>query len=149
MPVSAPITRAEHRVLRAAVLEFKEAQPRGRAPVSLRAGVPGRASAVHVVTPGQVLDQSLRTDISAALLQRTASYGARRWAWLTRTGTVASLHDADAAWSSAWYAACAEAGVHVPFVVVTRSGWRDPRSGVIREWQRLRRRSDAAIQSQV
>lgn len=149
MALCAPITRFEHRALRAAVLEFKEAQPRGRAPVSLRVGVPGHASAAHVVSPGQALDQALRTDISAALLQRTARFGPHRWAWLTRTGAVGALHDADAAWSSAWYAACAEAGVHVPFVVVTRSGWRDPRTGVVREWSRLRRRSATVAQSQV
>ena len=54
---------------------------------------------------------------------------------------LASLHDADVAWSAAWYAACAESGVDVPFVIVTRTGWRDPRSDVRREWSRLRRRS--------
>ncbi len=149
MPLFAPITRLEHRALRAAVLEFKEAHPRGRAPVSLWVGFPGGDSVGHVVAPGQDLDQALRTDISAALLQRTQRYGPQRWAWLTRTGTVSALHDADAAWSCAWYAACAEARVDVPFVVVTRSGWRDPRTGVIREWRRLRRHGGAAGQSQV
>ena len=43
MPVSAPITRTEHSVFRAAVIEFKETTPRGRAPVSLHVGVPGRS----------------------------------------------------------------------------------------------------------
>lgn len=140
MPLSAPITRTEHAVFRAAVIEFKEAMPRGRAPVSLQIGAPGRVVARHVVERGQVLDQALRTDIAAALLQRTAAAAGHRWAWLTRTGPLA-LHDADVAWSAAWYAACAEAGVDVPFVVVTRTGWRDPRSDVRREWSRLRRRS--------
>ncbi len=154
MPVSAPITRTEHAVLRAAVLEFKEATPRGRVPVSLHVGVPGRASARHLVERGQSLDQSLRTDIAAALLQRTSAAGdqrwAQRWAWLTRSGSLA-LHDADVAWAAAWYAACAEREVDVPFVVVTRTGWTDPRTGVLREWSRLRRRSGvpAATQSQV
>jgi hypothetical protein len=139
MPLSAPITRTEHAVLRAAVIDFKEATPRGRAPVSLHVGVPGRAAG-HLVERGQVLDQALRTDIAAALIQRTGAAEGRRWAWLTRSGAL-ELHDADAAWSAAWYAACAESGVDVPFVVVTRTGWRDPRSGVRREWSRLRRRS--------
>lgn len=147
MPLSAPITRTEHSALRAAVIDFKEATPRGRAPVSLHVGVPGRAVARHVVERGQPLDQALRTDISAALLQRTAAAHGHRWAWLTRTGSLA-LHDADVAWSAAWYAACAEAGVDVPFVVVTRTGWRDPRSGVLREWSRLRRRSGAPARVQ-
>ena len=147
MPLSAPITRTEHTVLRAAVIDLKEATPRGRAPVSLLVGVPGRAVVGHVVERGQLLDQALRTDISAALIQRTAATHERRWAWLTRGGTLA-LHDDDVAWSAAWYAACAEADVDVPFVVVTRKGWRDPRSEVLREWSRLRRRS-GGDQSQV
>ena len=63
MPLSAPITRTEHSALRAAVIDFKEATPRGRAPVSLQVGVPGRAVARHVVERGQPLDQALRTDI--------------------------------------------------------------------------------------
>lgn len=145
MPLSAPITRTEHSVFRAAVIDFKEATPRGRAPVSLHVGVPGRAVARHVVERGQPLDQALRTDISAALLQRTAAAAGHRWAWLTRSGSLA-LHDADVAWSAAWYAACAEAEVDVPFVVVTRTGWRDPRTGVVRQWSRLRRRSGAPAQ---
>lgn len=140
MPLAAPITRTEHIVLRAAVIDFKEAMPRGRPPVSLHVGVPGCAVAGHVVERDQVLDQALRTDISAALIQRTASAGGHRWAWLTRGGSL-DLHDADVAWSAAWYAACAESGIEVPFVVVTRTGWRDPRSGVRRDWSRLRRRS--------
>ena len=150
MPVSAPITRTEHSVFRAAVIEFKESAPRGRVPVSLQVGVPGRAVARHVVERGQLLDQALRTDIAAALLQQTSGAWKQRWAWLTRGGSLA-LHDADAAWSAAWYAACAESAVEVPFVVVTRTGWRDPRTGVQREWTRLRRRSGtrAARQSQV
>ena len=139
MPVSAPITRTEHSVLRTAVIDFKEASPRGRTPLSLHGGALDSAAVRHVVEPGQLLDQALRTDIAAALLQRTAAVGPR-WAWLTRSGSVA-LHDADVVWSAAWYAACAEVGVDVPFVVVTRTGWRDPRSGVLREWSRLRRRS--------
>ena len=142
MPISSPITRAEHTVLRAAVIDFKESAPRGRAPVSINVGLPGRAVARHVVAPGQRLDQALRTDIAAALLQRTANAAGHRWAWLTRTGSLA-LHDADVAWSAAWDAACSEAEVDVPFVVLTRRGWRDPRSEALREWSRLRRRSGA------
>ncbi|PUA79695.1 hypothetical protein [Nocardioides currus] len=139
MPLSAPITRTDHAVLRAAVIALKEETPRGRLPVVLHVGVPGRAHASHGVAPGQRLDQALRGDLCAALLQRTATAGPR-WAWLTRSGPL-ELHDADVAWSAAWYAACAEAQVDVPFVVVTRAGWRDPRSDVRREWSRLRRRS--------
>lgn len=144
MPVLAPITRTQHVVFRAAVLSFKESAPRGRAPMSLHVGVPDTANACHVVLPGQALgqalDQALRTDIAAGLLQRTAAQAPDRWGWLARVGSLA-LHDADVVWSAAWYAACAEGEVDVPFVVVTRTGWRDPRTGVGREWSRLRRRS--------
>ena len=140
MPVTAPITRTHHVVFRSAVLSFKESAPRGRTPVALHVGVPDGSNECHVVRPGQGLDQALRTDIAAALLQRTAAQSPHRWAWLTRVGTLA-LHDADVLWSAAWYAACAEADVDVPLVVVTRAGWRDPRTGVGREWTRLRRRS--------
>ena len=143
MPVVAPITRTHHEVFREAVLCFKEATPRGRVPVALHVGVPGRTTGCHVVVPGQALDQALRTDIAAALLQQTAHFGAHRWTWLTRVGSL-TLHDADVVWSAAWYAACAEAEVDVPLVIVTRAGWRDPRTGVSREWTRLRRRSGGA-----
>ncbi len=140
MPVTAPITRTQHTALRAAVLSFKETSPRGRAPTSLHVGIPDKIFASHVVLPRQGLDQALRTDIAAALLQRTTLQSSRRWGWLTRLGSLA-LHDADVVWSAAWYAACAEADLDLPFVVVTRTGWRDPRTGVQREWSRLRRRS--------
>lgn len=145
MPLTAPITRAEHLTWRAAVLAFKEAHPRGRPPIALHAGVPGSLHhcVSHVVGTGQDLDQTLRTDIAAALLQRTAALHPHRWAWLARGGGL-ETHDADLAWSSAWTAACAEAGTDVPLVVVTRSGWRDPRNGVGHEWRRLRRRSGVA-----
>lgn len=140
VPVSAPITRVQHAVFRAAVIDFKESHPRGRAPITLHVGTPGRCVASHVVLAGQSLDQALRTDIAAALLQRTSPAHPHRWAWLARTGAL-GLHDADVVWAAAWYAACAEAAVDVPLVVVSRAGWRDPRSGVGREWSRLRRRS--------
>ena len=48
--------------------------------------------------------------------------------------------DLDLAWVQAVRAAGAEAGVELTLVVVTRKGWFDPRSGVRREWKRLRTR---------
>ena len=59
--------------------------------------------------------------------------------WLTRAGDL-DLQDVDAAWLSAARAAGAEAGIDLTLVVVTRRGWSDPRSGVSREWKRLRSR---------
>ena len=59
------------------------------------------------------------------------------WVWLTRSGELA-LHDLDVAWLAAAATAYAEAGADLTMVVVTRRGWRDPRSGVGRTWVRLR-----------
>jgi len=59
--------------------------------------------------------------------------------WLTRPGSLA-LEDVDAQWLRAARSAAAEAGVALTLVVVTRSGWVDPRSGACRVWKRLRER---------
>ena len=127
----------DHRVLRQATLLLKEAFPRGRVPITIHAGVPTRTTFSYCVAAGPRLDQAWRRDIAGSLLQRTNQLR-DRWAWLTRSGPLA-MHDADAAWSAAWYAACGEAAVDVPFVVVTRHGWFDPRTGHVQEWTRLRR----------
>lgn len=142
--LQAPITREDHVVLRAAVLEFRESESRRRhAPVTLHVGRPDRASPIWVVESGQRLDAALRTDVAAGLLRRALADRALQragtpYAWLTRSGGL-HLHDADAAWSAAVRGACAEAELSLAFVVVTRHGWVDPVSGVRREWRRLRR----------
>ena len=140
MALQAPITHADHVTLRAAVLELKENERRRVFGVAVHAGVPGVLTATHRVPPGPGADHGLRTDLASALLLRAAAVVAGPRAWLTRPGALA-LHDADVAWSSAFAAAGAEAGLAVDFVVVTRDGWFDPVSGVRREWRRLRRRS--------
>jgi len=137
MPPAAQLS-VEEKSLRMAVLLLKEECPRGGMPMTMRAGDPLTVHHVHRVEPGQRLDHGLRSDLVAGLLQRTSSQPSR-WGWLTRAGPL-TLHDEDAAWSAAWYAACAELGVRLRFVVVTRQGWRDPRTGESRQWQRLRRR---------
>jgi hypothetical protein len=153
MPVLAPITRATHVALRAAVLELRETERRRRPPPTMHVGLPARHAArfVHDASePSEVPDQGLAADVVGALLQR-----ARRelgavlggvppvpLAWLTRAGSLA-VHDADVTWSSATRTAYAEAGLVATFVVVTRDGWVDPSTGVRREWRRLRRRSGA------
>ena len=60
--------------------------------------------------------------------------------WLARPGDL-DWQDADADWLSAARAAFGEAGVALRFVVVTRDGWVDPRSGGGVAWRRLRDRS--------
>ena len=57
--------------------------------------------------------------------------------WLTRPGGL-ELQDVDLAWLRVVAAVNGETGRSLPFVVVTRGGWRDPRSGVGRSWRRLR-----------
>jgi hypothetical protein len=57
--------------------------------------------------------------------------------WLTRPGCL-EPQDVDLAWLRVVAAVNGETGHSLPFVVVTRAGWRDPRSGVGRTWRRLR-----------
>lgn len=146
MPVQAPITRATHLWLRAAVLDFKETDRRRRPPPTLHVGLPPRHSVSFVHEHDADPDVALATDVVGALLQRWGretgdpADGVAPLAWLTRAGSL-EVHDADVLWSSATRAACAEAGVEPTFVVVTRDGWLDPVTGVRRQWRRLRRRS--------
>lgn len=138
MPVHAPITLAAHVGWRAAVLDFREGEPRRHPPLSIHLGSPGVSSARYVVGPGQRLDPALRADLAAALLQRARRDDPRPVAWLTRDGGPGA-HDADLAWLFATRTAFAEAALPATFVVVTRVGWRDPVTGVGRQWRRLRR----------
>lgn len=152
MPVLAPISRATHVALREAVLDLRETDHRRRPPPALHVGVPGGPTASFVPDPAAGPDAALATDVVGALLQRSrhdlAALSLSSAAppvplvWLTRAGSL-DVHDADVVWSTATRAAYAEAGLDATFVVVTRHGWRDPLTGVRREWRRLRRRSGA------
>ena len=75
-------------------------------------------------------------DVLARVVRRS---GADPIIWLTRPGGF-ELQDVDAQWLAAARAATAEAALGLTLVVVTRHGWTDPRSGVRREWKRLRAR---------
>jgi hypothetical protein len=50
------------------------------------------------------------------------------------------MQDVDAAWLGPTIAAAAERGTDPAYVVVTRHGWFDPRSGLRAEWKRIRPR---------
>ncbi|MCF6377583.1 hypothetical protein L2K70_08205 [Nocardioides KLBMP 9356] len=133
----APVDRATHRVLRAAVVELVEGEDRRRFPVALHAGVPGR-SVVHVDSP-PLSDAGGRADVALALVARARALGPRSVVWLTRPGEL-SPHDDDLRWLGPVSWACSSLGEPLGLVVVTRRGWFDPVSGVRREWRRLRRR---------
>jgi hypothetical protein len=136
--IQEPVGAVLAATLRRAVLDHVRTERRPRFAPLLHAGMPGAAEEVFAA-PAEGLDHALRTDVVAALLGRMRRPGAEPLLWLTRPGPL-DLQDVDAAWLSAARSAGAEAGTDVTLVVVTRRGWADPRSGVRREWKRLRQR---------
>jgi hypothetical protein len=137
-PVAAPLERQ----LRRAVLQLVSGEPRRRFPTVLHVGWPTGRQARFTPdrTPDGALDQALRADVVAALVRRAGGAATTPLVWLARCGDL-ELADADADWLAAARAAYAEAGSPLTMVVVTRQGWRDPRSGATRRWRRLRDRS--------
>lgn len=136
MNLQAPIDRRTHQVLRDAVLELVEGEPRRRFPTALHAGVPGR-SVRHVEDP-PLSDAGLRADVVLSLLRARSAHPPALW--LTRPGEL-SPHDDDLRWLGPARWAASALGLPVGLVVVTRRGWFDPVSGVRREWRRLRRQT--------
>lgn len=134
-----PHPSATEATLRRAVLQHCSGERRRVFEPVLHVGVPGRVQTSYAAPPRESLDPGVRTDVVAALLRRVDEPGAVPLVWVTRTGEH-SLHDVDAAWLAAAAQAFAEAGRPLTFVVVTRQGWWDPRSGARRVWQRLRAR---------
>ena len=133
-----PLPAGAARVLRAAVLDLRGRERRRIFGPVLHVGLPV-AHGSFAPQPREDLDDALRADVVAALLRRTDPDRAAL-AWLTRSGPLA-WHDADAAWLGPACRAFEEVGRPATFVVVTPQGWRDPRSGLQRVWQRLRPRS--------
>jgi len=88
------------------------------------------------VTDDRGWDHGLRTDLVGAVLRLLDD---PPWVWLTRAGSL-ELQDVDVAWLGATLAAARERGSDPAFVVVTRHGWRDPRSGTGQRWRRIRQR---------
>lgn len=129
-----PVPRPEALLLREAVRRHAHGERRRRFAPVVHVGRPGGCEH-HVAAIVQGTDHALRADLMAALLSRSHDYAPL--VWLTRPGEL-STHDVDAAWLAASAAAWAEAGRDLSWVVVTRHGWWDPRSGVRRTWQRIR-----------
>lgn len=136
MPVlDEPLPPRTARLLRRAVLDLASTEHRYRFPTVLHAGLPGAVAAS--VTDDPSWDHGLRTDIVGTVLKTVAQ--PEPWVWLTRLGP-GSLQDVDAAWLAPVIAAYAERDEDATFVVVTRHGWTDPRSGIGRTWKRIRQR---------
>jgi hypothetical protein len=126
------VTPEVRRVLRAAVL-LAAADRRPRFPATLSIGSPDGPTTTVLHDPAW--DHGLRTEIVGAALRARDD---PPWVWVTRSGPL-DLQDVDAAWLGPTLAAAAERGVEVGYVVVTRHGWIDPRSGARQEWKRIRR----------
>jgi hypothetical protein len=130
-----PLPRRTTRLLRRAVLDLALSEHRAQVPPVLHTGMPG--GPVTSVVDDRSWDHGLRTDIVATVLAATGEPAPLTW--LTRGGP-GSWQDVDAAWLGPVLAAYAEQRRDLTFVVVTRHGWTDPRSGVGRRWKRIRRR---------
>ncbi len=119
---------------REAVLDLRALPQRRRFPVSLHVGRPGHA----LTYPAEVAyDFADRVELLAGAVDALAS--AAHLVWLTRPGELEIQTD-DLAWLAATRHVAAEVSLSLPFVVVTKQGWRDPGSGCSRQWRRLRQR---------
>ena len=131
------MSRNEQARLRRLVLEHKAAERRHRFPAVLHLGGPGRPEVGRLDESVAALDHALRCEALGALVRRAAD--APVIAWLTRPGGL-DVQDIDLAWLRAVAAVNGETDRSLRYVVVTRTGWRDPRSGAGRTWPRLRQR---------
>jgi hypothetical protein len=129
-----PVPLAARGLLRLAVLDLARSQRGRRVAPALHVGTPG--GRVSTVLEDPAWDHGLRTEIVGAALR---AYGDPAWVWVTRSGPL-SVQDVDAAWLAPTLAAAHEREADPAFVVVTRHGWIDPRSGLCQEWKRIRGR---------
>ena len=143
-----PLPAHTRRLLRRAVHEHAAAERlHGGRPPTLHVGVPGGGVASLDLEHAEPTDPGLRTDVVAALRHR-AGPAPDQLVWLTRGGGL-DLEDVDARWLTGARAAYDEAQAPLTFVVVTRHGWRDPRSGLGRTWARVRPGQPALETTQV
>jgi hypothetical protein len=135
MPVlREPVSLERRRALRTAVLLLAQSDRRRHVPPQLHVGTPGGRTTTIDHDPDW--DHGLRTEVVGAALRAGHD---PPYVWLTRSGPL-TLADPDAAWLGPCVAAASERDHDVIFVVVTRHGWRDPRSGLSQEWTRIRSR---------
>jgi len=131
-----PLERDLEQMLRHVVLAHATAERRRRYPAILHVGDPRTRELVFPLT--ERIDDALGADIVAAMRSRVPR--PRPAVWLTRPGDL-TLQDIDAQWLRSARRAYAEAGVPLVYVVANRHGWFDPRTGLRREWRRLRDRA--------
>ena len=135
-----PVARGLYLRLRRAVLDHARSERRRVFPPVLHVGSPGGTVADFVIESGDATDHALRSDVVAALLRRARQAGPTPLVWLSRPGAPSDVRDVDLEWLAAARSAGAELGRHLPYVVINRRAWRDPRTGVGRVWQRVRDR---------
>lgn len=135
-----PVSRGLYLRLRRAVLDHAGTEKRRVFPPVLHVGAPGTAVVRFVVEADDATDHALRTDIVSAMLRRSRQRGATPLVWLARPGAPSEVRDVDLDWLAATRSAGGELGLLLPYVVINRRAWRDPRSGVGRVWQRARDR---------
>ena len=136
-----PVSHGLHVRLRRAVLDHARTERRRSFPPVLHVGVPGERSSAFTAGPGRrARPGAARPTSSPRSCAAPTSAAAPPLVWLARPGDLVETGDADLAWLAATRTAAGELGQHLPFVVVNRRAWRDPRTGVGRTWQRLRER---------
>jgi hypothetical protein len=135
-----PVPEALQGLLRRAVLDHATAESRRLYRPVLHVGVPGGSETTFEPGEDEPDDQALRVDVVEAMVRRVGRLPGAPLVWLTRPGPL-TTQDLDLRWLSATTTAAGELGVALRMAVVDRRSWRDPRTGVGREWQRLRRRS--------
>jgi hypothetical protein len=127
-------------VLRRAVLDHALGESRRLFSPVLHVGVPGGSTARLHLADAEPDDQAVRIDVVEAMVRRVGRMPGAPLVWLTRPGPL-TVQDLDLHWLAASAAAAGELRVGLRMVVVDRHSWRDPRTGVGRQWQRLRRRN--------
>ncbi|WP_300676968.1 hypothetical protein [Nocardioides sp.] len=137
-----PVSRPLQRLLRVAVAtHIAGLRGRRRTAPRLWVGLP-RGPLLSRTADTDQTDHTLRTEIVAQMAGRIAP-ATQPWTplvWLTRPGEVDPVEDLELAWLAAAGAAYAELDLRLVFVTVGRHGWRDPRTGTARQWDRIRRR---------
>lgn len=134
-----PVSRGLHLRLRRAVVDHAATERRRVFPPVLHVGSPGETVATFVIAD-DATDHALRTDVVSAMLRRSRRRGATPLVWLSRPGAPSEVRDVDLEWLAATRSAGGELGLLLPYVVINRRAWRDPRSEVGRVWKRARDR---------